>query len=111
MEPERTYTDLVGILVGEIMPQARPLIFYLYSDPGNKRHTRCTNSPFEGTKTDTLRILCESFESVIVDVWCNVFYPCWYFVQVKQDFGPDRLRVFGLPWTVYFGWRKIVCPK
>lgn len=99
-------TDLVGILVGEIMRDAKPLIFYLYDDGGGKHHTRVSESPFKGDKAAALAVIAQSFESVIVDIWTNFSYPCWHFVQMKRGQGPARLMDFGLPWSVYFGWRK-----
>lgn len=98
-------TDLVGILVGGIMRDCPPLVFYLYSDGPVKRHTRVRECKKCAAAEETVKMLTQTYHPAVVDVWSNRFYPCWYFVQLKKDFGPDRLRVFGLPWTVYQLWR------
>lgn len=104
--PPSQSTDLVGILVGAILRDAPPLIFYLHQKGPVSRHTRVRECSKCSSPTATVKTLVQQYKPAVRDVWSNRFYPVWWYVQLAEDAVPDRLRLFGLPWAVYHDWRK-----
>jgi hypothetical protein len=97
-------TDLVGILVGAIIRDAPPLIFYLYQTGDVSRHTRVTECQKCTDPATTVRTLVQTYKAAVAAVWTNRYFPVWWYVQLTDDALPDRLRLFGLPWSVYYDW-------
>lgn len=101
---QHSTTDLVGILVGSIMENTPPLAFYLYATPNQRSHVRVHELQQFSNQHQAAASLARAFAPGLRDVWFNAFHPCWYYLQFAPAFGPSRLQVFGLPWSVYHDW-------
>lgn len=98
--------DLIGIVVGCVLPGAAPLAFYLHSRPGRRYHTHVDELTQFVTVHQALGSLARAFNACVVDVWRNRYHPVWYYIQLKRHASPNTLKCFGLPWATYFAWQK-----
>ena len=99
-------TDLDGVLVGRVITFSPPLIYYLYSDGPGQCHTRVVECRQCIRTYATVQKLAKTYSACLINIWVNTSQPRWYFLQFKDEFGPDRLLIPALPWSVYTGWEK-----
>ena len=105
LDPHAGYTDLVGYLVGCIMPRSNPLIFSLYSQPDGRHSVRVTQDTSVRDAGKAATRLGFLMEPALVNVFVNTSHPRWYYLCLDPNHGPASLNQWDAPWSVYTDWR------
>jgi hypothetical protein len=103
----KLFSEPVGILVGQIIDTGRPLMIWLHLAPDGTHHTRVYED--EDPMTDAFGSaisLAASLSPQVYRFWTNETHPSWYYIQLREDYPPQRLNTFDLPWSVYENWRR-----
>lgn len=98
------YKNLVGYLIGSIMPHSPILHIGIYSAKDG-RHTLSITT--EKTRTylyEVVRRKARLYAPVLQRVWRNNARPGWYYLQLDEQHPPKVLHGWAVPITVYGDW-------
>jgi len=98
---------LVGIVVGKILLNLPPLVYSLYIDPKGKHYCSTREWTSNDHCTDVaLSLVCQNAASVMAR-YTNAYNPRWHYIQFSVGYGPNVLRAWDLPISVYWEpWTK-----
>lgn len=99
------YINLVGYLVGCLLPESHPLIISLYAQPDGRHSIRVSQETAITDPAKAATRLGFLMEPVLLKVWRNTSTPAWYYLQFDKGHGPDSLHLWDAPWSVYTDWR------
>lgn len=103
---DKGYTDLVGVLVGAIMHNSRPIIINLYIMKDGTGHTRTSEYGTVCDPEEATRATVKAYGRAVSELWRNNFRPAWYFIQLSPYFYPKHFLKWSLPWTATDGWKE-----
>lgn len=98
------HTDLIGYLVGSIMPRCNSLLIAIYAKPDGRHTTSVTSGRSNRSNYENVRCLAWTFKPVLVGVWVNDSVPGWYYLQFDKEHPPIALYGWDLPRQVYGEW-------
>lgn len=102
------YKNLVGILVGNIMPHANTLIIGLFSEPGDEHTVRVCVAENGKDSYEHAKDLIVQFKPVVRNVWLNGNVPNWYYLQLDLGHSPSELYGWALPYQALGLWADAV---
>lgn len=104
---KRTYAEPVGVLVGCIVHSSPPLMMWLHLCPNGTHTVRVYENQKLGIDAFGATLdLAGDLGPQVLKVWQNQTSPPWYFIQLDEDYTPEMLCLWSLPWAVYSAWRR-----
>lgn len=105
--PNTLYSEPVGILVGTIMKGSRPMMIWIHRCPDGNHHTRIyhESDPYADAFGSAIS-LAASLSPQVKRFWSSAGQPGWYYIQLDDDYPPQRLIEWKLPWSVYESWTR-----
>lgn len=98
------YADLVGYLVGSIMPRSNSLLIAIYAQADGRHTTSVTSGRSNRSNYNNVRRLAKTYKPVLINVWVNDAIPGWYYLQFDEKHPPVMLYGWDLPRQVYGPW-------
>lgn len=99
--------NLAGMIVGSITPHSPPLVYALHYSDALEYETEIVRFAQHDTSEEVLRVLKRTLGARIIDIWENESAPCWYYVQLVEQYPTYKVGNWSLPVTVYFAqWKR-----
>lgn len=103
-------TELVGVLIGTLMANSKPIVVSLYIEPDGSGHSRMYEYNEVCTPWWAAETLLQAYGPAVRALWRNTFTPPWYYIQLYPGADPSYFLLWSLPWSCLADWNTTETP-